>query len=97
MRHKRIYDNQFIQEAINLVEKKDRNIGSVANSLGIPSTTLRQWVKKHNKNPGLYLKRSTKYTDLELENMDLKMELADAKLERDILKKAVAIFSKPQK
>lgn len=97
MRHNRVYDNQFIQDAINLVNKQNRNIGGVAQSLGIPSSTLRQWVKKHEASPEHYLKRSTKHTDLERENMDLKRELADAKLERDILKKAVAIFSIPQK
>ncbi len=33
-------------------------------------------------------------TDLERENAELKKELRDAKMERDILKKAVSIFSK---
>ena len=33
-------------------------------------------------------------TDLERENARLRKELRDAKMERDILKKAVSIFSK---
>ncbi len=33
-------------------------------------------------------------TDLEKENARLRKELRDAKMERDILKKAVSIFSK---
>lgn len=36
-------------------------------------------------------------SDLEEENRRLQQELLDVKMERDILKKAVAIFSKPQK
>jgi len=49
--------------------------------------------QQYDKNsfPG---KGKPKMTDLERENAELKKELRDAKMERDILKKAVSIFSK---
>ena len=97
MRNNRIYDNQFIQDAINLVETKGKSVSGVANSLKIPTTTLHQWIKKSQKNPDYYSSRPSKHTNAEMEILELKRQLADSNLERDILKKAVAIFSKPQK
>ena len=97
MRNKRVYDTDFIQDAVRLVNKGNKTPGAIAKSLGIPITTLRQWIKKNKQNPQYFAQKGSKHTELELENFELKRKLADAELERDILKKAVAIFSKTQK
>jgi hypothetical protein len=40
MKNKRTYDNEFIQESIKLVQKGNKSLGRVADSLGIPSVPL---------------------------------------------------------
>ena len=97
MRQKRIYDNDFIQDALRLVKKGNKTPGAIATSLGIPTSTLRQWIKKHEKNENCFLAPQGNQSDSQKEIMELKRQLADTQLERDILKKAVAIFSKTQK
>lgn len=89
----RKFDNEFKREAIKLAEKaqKDgRSIASVAENLGISSKNLYNWLNKSEIDED-----GTIVTDSEL--TALRKELAEVRLERDILKKAVAIFSKQQK
>ncbi len=91
----RTYNNSFIREAINLVESGDRSLNAIADSLGIPNSTLRQWHQKYLKKADSYAGKDA-LSPQEVEIQQLRKDLADARLERDILKKAVAIFSKPQ-
>src|SRR5262245_46493999 len=37
------YDDAFREQAIALLERTDRRVGEVADSLGMPSATLRYW------------------------------------------------------
>ncbi len=90
---KRNYTEEFIQDAVELVQKSDKSLTQVAKSLGVPPSTLRQWMgppKKDSK------RKYSKKDPMERKVLELKKELADVKMERDILKKAVAIFSKTQ-
>lgn len=89
----RVYDKEFKLNAVNLFLNKGLSYQQLSEELGIPSSTLAGWVKKHKKDgaeafPGKgYLKSS----DAELAR--LHKELAIVKEERDILKKALGIFS----
>jgi len=89
----RKYDNEFKREAIKLAEKakaEGRSVASVAENLGIESKNIYNWLNKSAKDED-----GSIITDSELTK--LRKELRDVKEERDILKKAVAIFSKQQK
>ena len=89
----RNYTDEFIREAVELVEKSDKSMTQVAKSLGVPTSTLRQWIGPMKKDG----KRTYQRKDPEERRiLELKKELAEVKLERDILKKTVAIFSRPQ-
>jgi transposase len=58
-------------------------------------TTLSHWVKAYKAGKlGEVGKNQRPLTDVELENYRLKKELAEVKMERDILKKAAAYFAK---
>jgi len=77
-----------------------KSISEIAKDLGISCSMLARWKReqeeyKDNAFPGLGKVR--RGTDLEEENRRLKKELALVQEERDILKKAVAIFSKVPK
>jgi transposase len=96
-RKKRSYDKEFKLSAIKLLLTSGRSHEQVSKELGIPVGTLVTWVKSHKKEgveafPGKgYLKPS------DAEVMALRKELAIVSEERDILKKALGIFSSPRK
>lgn len=97
----RRYTNEFKQEAVNLA-LKSASIVDAAKGLGIPPATLHTWIyvlkKKatHVKlNPDT--NSSKDMTALLEENRRLHKELAIAREEREILKKAAAYFAQHQK
>lgn len=90
MREKRRYDDEFKREAIRLANNGNKKRCALARDLGIAPSTLNGWISKSVKSANGKI-----ITDSEITN--LKRRLADAELERDILKKAVAIFSKPSR
>jgi transposase len=94
-RCRRIYTKEFKLEAVQLVKTQGGNASAVARNLGISPNILNRWVREYADDntyafPGL---GKLKAPDEELRQ--LRKELADTKMERDILKKALSIFSKP--
>jgi len=92
----RNYDKEFKLNAIKLYQESGRSMNSISDELGIPSTTFHQWVTAHKQggDSGFPGKGHPKSSDAEL--IALRKELHHVRQERDILKKAVAIFSVPQ-
>ena len=81
-------------EAVRLALRGDRTQRSVANSLGICSANLQRWIREYRASgkgafPG---KGQLRPEDEEIHR--LKREYAVIKEERDILKKALAVFSR---
>jgi transposase len=96
----RVFSKEFKEQAVLLTESSGKKVGEIANDLGIRENMLWRWKKElreagERSFPGQGHRQPG--TDLEEEVRRLKQELLDVKMERDILKKAVAIFSKPQK
>ena len=87
---KSFYSPEFKTQAICLVREAKQSASEVAKELGINVNTLYNWLspvtKKSTKKPS--------NDDILSENKRLKKELAQAELERDILKKAAAYFAK---
>jgi transposase len=95
----RVYSKEFKEQAVLLTQTSGKKVGEIANDLGIRENLLWRWKKEFREAgersfPGQGNRQQG--TDLEEEVRRLKQELLDVKMERDILKKAVAIFSKPQ-
>ena len=90
MRETRQYDDDFKKEAIRLAKTSGKAIAAVANDLGIKKGTLYGWVYNSAETETGEIVTNSELTRL-------KRELANVKEERDILKKAVAIFSVPSK
>lgn len=89
----RIYDNEFKNNAITLCLKSDRTINEIASELGIPKDTLGGWVAKHKTHGDQAFPGKGNLRPEDAEIAKLKKELAIAREERDILKKALGIFS----
>jgi transposase len=92
---RKIYDSAFKRKAVELSNERS-NITELARELGIRVTMLYKWRKDFDKFgvgsfPG---KGILKQTPEQKTISELEAKLKEAELERDILKKAVGIFSK---
>ena len=89
-REKRNYTVEFKEKAVELSYARG-SVVEICRELDIPTSVLSRW-RSYGKNsfPG---KGNPKRTDEQREIAELKKRLRDAELERDILKKAIAIFS----
>lgn len=92
----RQYTNEFKVEAVRLAESIG---GSEASKrLGLPDSTIWNWVRlsRAGKMPEQPTAPGAKRTaaELEAENHRLRQELASAKLDLEIVKKAAAYFAK---
>jgi transposase len=91
---KREYTQEFKVETVRLAESIGGN--AAANRLGVPQSTVTNWVRR-KKGLEPLAQASCAVTrrlpsDLEAENIRLRRELANAKLDLDIVKKAAAYF-----
>ena len=93
----RNYDQQFKEEAVRLATEGGRTVSDVAHGLGIHENLLHTWKRKHKKDlaGSSPEKGPLKPSDEELRR--LQKENANLKEDREILKKALAIFSKHPK
>lgn len=91
------YTKEFREQAVRLVIEQALTIPEAARRLSMSGQTLSNWVFKarHGTLAGMDAHRRP-VTDLEVEVSRLKRELAEARMERDILKKATAYFAKAQ-
>ena len=94
MKNQRKYSKELKVEAIKMIFKEGLTNTEVSTRLGIPKGTIGGWVarEKANEEPVEFGQISQK--DLLVENARLRKELANAKIEREILKKATAYFAK---
>jgi transposase len=90
-----VYTKELREEAVKLVIEGGLSVPEVGRRLSIASSTLQYWVKAHRKGAlsGVGKQRKT-FTEMEMELLRVKRELAEVKMERDILKKAAAYFAK---
>ena len=86
------YTLEFKQEAVRLV-KAGQTDGQVAKGLGLAEPTVGNWVKADDT--GRLRAAAGKPVNADSQEISrLKAELARARMERDILKKAAAYFAK---
>lgn len=93
MKDRRKFDKQFKIDAVRFLESSGKKATDVAVELGIPRDGLSRWKREMREENVRAFPGRGNPRDEEL--VRLRKELANVRLERDILKKAVAIFSKP--
>ena len=90
-----VYTRELREEAVKLITESGLSIPEAGRWLSIATSTLRYWVKVSRegnlKDVG---KRQKPFTEMEMELARVKRELAEVKMERDILKKTAAYFAK---
>lgn len=93
---KKTYPSEFKQEAIRLQESSGKSVYQVETELGISHGLLNKWKRQLRQEGAVAFPGQGRLTPEQEEIRRLKRELAVAQQERDILKKAVAIFSNPK-
>ena len=89
------YTKEFREEAVKLVTEEKISLPEASRRLSLPPSTLATWVKafKAGKLGGIG-RTQRPLTEIEVELARAKKELAEVKMERDILKKAAAYFAR---
>jgi transposase len=90
VKSRRRYSKEFQQDVINMLKTGNKKVPELSKELGITEQVIYRWNKKQNGNTA----QDEKLSDKEKELRELRSKLADVTEERDILKKAVSIFSK---
>jgi transposase len=93
---RKTYTTEFKMEAVRLYETSGKSASQIERELGIGAGNLWRWKRKYGADvepdapgPGGRATEQERIRELERENERLRQE-------RDILKKAVAIFSQPK-
>ena len=94
---RRKYDRQFKEEAVRLATEGGRSVSDVARSLGIHENMLHNWKRQYKKDPSGSFPGKGHLNPQEEELRRLQRENANLQEDREILKKALAIFSKHPK
>jgi len=91
---RRKYDRAFKYEAVKLVAEGGRSVAEVARNLGVNENLLHRWKRQYLEDTEHAFPGKGRLKPPEEAVRRLQRELADVREERDILKKALAIFSK---
>ena len=99
MGQRRSYTEEFKKDAVELSINSDKTIKEIAEDLGINYGNLTRWRREYKQKGNLAFpgNGNQKLTPEQQKIKELKDKFKEVKLERDILKKAVAIFSKKPK
>ena len=87
---KKRFEREFKISAVKMVTEGGHKAAEVARSLGIHETQIYNWKKKFSDQGDKAFPGKGHLTELSA----LRRKLRDVEMERDILKKAVGIFSK---
>ena len=89
------YTKEFREEAVKLVTEGGLTLPEAGRRLSLPPSTIGNWVRASKVGKLSDIGKSQRpLTDMEMELARVKRELAEVKMERDILKKAAAYFAK---
>ena len=88
---KKRFDREFKMSAVKMVTDGGQSAAEVARGLGIHQNQLYNWKRKFSDQGEKAFPGKGHLTEL----VALRRKLKDVEMERDILKKAVGIFSKP--
>ena len=89
------YTKEFRQEAVKVVIDGGLSIPETGRRLSLAPSTIGNWVKAYKAGKLSEVGKTQRpLSDKDMEIARLKRELAEVKMERDILKKAAAYFAK---
>jgi transposase len=91
MSERRVYSLEYKLEAVKLICEKGLSARQVADDLGVEVSNIRRWKKQYGDQP----LENVAVVSAEMKEIGrLQEQVRRLKIERDILKKATAIFAK---
>lgn len=93
-KEKRYFSREFKKDAVDLVVKKGMSATKVGRDLGVHPNLIHLWRRRHFDDGDDAFEGKGKLKSEEARLKQLQKELEEVKEERDILKKALAVFSK---
>lgn len=94
MKERRQYSDELKAEAVKMVTRGGMTHEEVARKLNIPKGTLARWVFVLKRDTPVAWPGAPSMEEVLAENAKLRKELAEVRMEREILKKATAYFAK---
>jgi len=94
LQRRRRFDKQFKLDALRMMQESDRPIASIARDLGVHPNVLYKWRNQFLADPDQSFPGKGKLKPEDEELRRLRREVENLKEERDILKKALAVFSR---
>ncbi len=94
---RRRYDREFKIDAVRLSHEPGRTVAGVARDLGISTNMLHRWRSQLSRDEESAFPGKGHQNSEQEELRRLRRQLADVTEERDILKKALAVFSRRPK
>ena len=93
----RTFTKEFKLEAVQLAQSSQKSLTQIANDLGIADSTLHHWCKQFGEHGEHSFVGSGHQLPQEEELRHLQRENELLRQERDVLKKAIGIFSRDQR
>ena len=96
MKERKSYPKEFKKEVLEMAAGGERNVAQLERELGITAGLIYKWRERYQINEGNGRLQASEVHEAAAEIRQLKRELEIVRQERDILKKAIRIFSKEQ-
>jgi transposase len=91
---RRTYDKEFKRSAVKMILEGGMSVNRVSKDLGVNENSLHNWKRAYLEDQQNAFPGKGRMKPEEEELRKLKKELQIVKMERDILKKAIAFFAK---
>jgi transposase len=97
MSTRRTYTREFKIEAVKLLSNSDKSVDTMAETLGVSRSSLNRWQREFGADPDQAFPGNGQRKERDEEVARLQKALREAQMEVEILKKAVAIFTRSQR
>ncbi|MEN8173534.1 MAG: transposase [Chloroflexota bacterium] len=94
---RRTYTREFKIEAVKLSYNSEKTVEEIAESLGVGKSSLQRWRGEFGIDPDQAFPGKGQRKERDEEVLQLKKKLKQAEMENEILKKAMAIFTRHQR
>ena len=95
--HRRRYTREFKLQALDMAETSGKSVAQIEDELGLAPGTMYRWKRQFQQVGKEAYQGKGKLADSDQEVRRLRREVEQLREERDILKKAVGIFSQEKK
>ena len=93
MSRRRSYSREFKIDCVKLSENSEKTVKEISEELGVPYSLLSKWRTIYLKEGSNSFPGKGNIPESERERFELKKRILELEEERDILKKALSIFS----